>query len=155
MKKKLKWIGFAVVAVLIMIQFIRPERTNPQADETLAYDRYLKVDEDIAQMLRRSCFDCHSNQTVWPWYSQVAPVSWFLARDVKNGRRHLNFSAWGTYNPTRRLIVLNNIAEEVSSGGMPYPPYLLLHRDAGLDSAARKLIADWADREKDRLSQQP
>lgn len=155
MKKKLKWIGFAVVAVLIMIQFIRPERTNPRADETLAYDRYLKVDEDIAQMLRRSCFDCHSNQTVWPWYSQVAPVSWFLARDVKNGRRHLNFSAWGTYNPTRRLIVLNNIAEEVSSGGMPYPPYLLLHRDAGLDSAARKLIADWADREKDRLSQQP
>lgn len=155
MKSGLKWAVVATVIVLIGVQFIRPERTNPGAAEALAYDRYLKVDDDIAQMLRRSCFDCHSNQTVWPWYSQVAPASWLLARDVKNGRKHLNFSAWGTYNPTRQLIVLNNIAEEVSSGGMPYPPYLLLHRDAALDSTARKKIADWADREKDRLSQQP
>jgi hypothetical protein len=154
-KRVLRWAVGAAVVLMIGIQFIRPERTNPQADEASAYDRYLNVDEDIAHMLRRSCFDCHSNQTVWPWYSQVAPASWLLARDVKNGRRHLNFSAWGTYKITRQLIVLNNIAEEVSSGGMPDPPYLLLHHDAALDSAARKKIADWADREKERLSQLP
>ena len=80
------------------------------------------------------------------------PSSWLVARDVKEGRRHLNFSTWGRYAEGRRLLALEGIAEEVGEGRMPYPPYLLLHPEARLDSAARAKIVNWAHRESDRLT---
>jgi hypothetical protein len=134
------------------MQLIRPEMTNPPVDPDMAVERFLVIEPEVGTLLRTACYDCHSNQTVWPWYANVAPASWLLSRDVKEGRAHLNFSTWGTYAEGRRVLALEGIAEEVGGGGMPFPPYLVLHPEANLDSVARRKIVDWAHRESDRLA---
>jgi hypothetical protein len=151
-RRILKWIAISGVILFAGIQFIRPETTNPPVDPELAADRFLVIDPDVATLLRTACFDCHSNETVWPWYAHVAPASWLVARDVNEGRKHLNLSTWGEYAGPRRVLALEEIAEEVHGGSMPYPPYLLLHPEAKLDSAARARIVGWATRESDRLA---
>jgi hypothetical protein len=145
-------IGVAVLAVAV--QVFRPSRDNPVAEPALAAASHLRIPPRVAAILRTSCFDCHSNETQWPWYSNVAPASWLLARDVSQGRRHLNFSEWGRYPQSRQVSLLGNIAEEVSGEGMPYPPYLILHSDARLSKATRDTLVAWANDEQDRLFSQ-
>jgi hypothetical protein len=116
----------------------------------MAADQFLSIEPEIGELLRTACYDCHSNETRWPWYAHVAPASWLLARDVNEGRKHLNFSAWGKYAEGRRLLALDGIAEEVAESEMPLPPYLLLHPEADMDSSARARLIDWAHREADR-----
>jgi hypothetical protein len=151
-RKILRWGIIAVAVVGVGIQFVRPERTNPPIDPALDVERFLYVEPEVAALLRTACYDCHSNETKWPWYSNVAPSSWLLARDVNDGRRHLNFSNWGIYPTGRQVNTLESIAEEVLEENMPYPPYLLLHPEARIDSAQRNTIIQWARRESDRLS---
>jgi len=105
-------------------------------------------------MLRTSCFDCHSNESVWPWYSNIAPASWLVARDVAQGRKRLNFSEWANYPQSRQVSLLGNIAEEVKNEEMPYPPYLILHSEARLSRADRDSLIAWANDEQDRLFSQ-
>lgn len=150
-RRLLKKILLILGILAVGIQFIRPSHENPTADPSLAAARHLRIPARIEGMLRTSCFDCHSNETRWPWYTQVAPASWLLARDVSQGRRHLNFSEWGGYPQSRQVSLLGNIAEEVSSGEMPYPPYLLLHLEAKLSPADRDTLVAWANDEQDRL----
>lgn len=144
MKKKLLWIVVVLVVAAAGAQFFQPDRTNPPADPALDLARHTPVPEDIYRVLRQACYDCHSNETVWPWYGSVSPVSWLLARDVTAGRRHLNFSLWGKYPLARRESALREIREQVASGLMPLAPYVAMHSEADLDSAARKRIVDWA-----------
>jgi hypothetical protein len=151
MGRVLKWVGVVFVVAFVGIQFVRPDMTNPQEDESLFYANHVRVPPEIAQILERSCFDCHSQRTVWPWYSQVAPISWFLAKDVANGRKHLNFSRWGAYAKVRQMTALNDIVDEVSSNGMPLPNYLTLHSEARLDSTDRAKIIAWAESEKENI----
>lgn len=152
MKRILTWVAISGIILFAAIQLIRPERTNPPVEPDLAAGRYLVIDPDVETLLRTACYDCHSHETVWPWYAQVAPASWLLARDVSEGRRHLNFSAWGGYAESRRVLALEEIAEEVQAGTMPFAPYLLLHPEAKLDSASRARIIEWATRESDRIA---
>ncbi len=152
MKKKLAWFMAVLTLIVIGMQAIRPDRLNPPTVDSLAIAHHLRIDPDIAQLLRTACFDCHSNETRWPWYSEIAPASWLLARDVSEGRKRLNFSLWGKYAGVRQLTALSGIAEEVSEETMPYPPYLLLHPEARLDSVARQRIVAWAERESDRIA---
>jgi hypothetical protein len=105
----------------------------------------------VAAVLRRACYDCHSLETRWPWYSSIAPASWLVARDVQNGRRHVNFSMWGRYPVSRRVESLGDIHDEVADRGMPLQQYLLLHPDAKLSDAERDSILAWTDRETARL----
>lgn len=142
-------IGFGVLAVAM--QFFRPGRENPTTDPALAAPSHLRMSARIEEMLRTSCYNCHSNESRWPWYSHVAPASWLVARDVNQGRRHLNFSLWGGYTPARRVSLLGTIADQVSGGEMPYPPYLLLHGEAKLTPEQRDSLVDWAAEEQDRL----
>ena len=151
-KKILRWVLISAGVMLLGMQLFRPDMTNPPVDAKLAADRFLVIDPEVGALLRTACYDCHSNETRWPWYAQVAPASWLLARDVKEGRNHLNFSTWGRYAEGRRLLALEDIAEEVAEERMPFPPYLLLHPEAKLDSGARGKIVDWAHRESDRLA---
>lgn len=152
MKKIFKWAGIVLLVLFAGAQFIRPSMENPASDESLFYVNHLAVPSDIAAIITRSCLDCHSHKTTWPWYSQIAPASWLVADDVKQGRRHLNFSLWGKYAPSRQLIALTDIADEVSGGDMPLPQYLLLHPGAALDSAARKKLAAWAEFQKELIN---
>ena len=106
----------------------------------------------VSRLVTTACFDCHSNETRWPWYSYVAPVSWLVADDVASGRRHLNFSEWGKYPKSKRVLKLGQIYEQVSKGEMPIQQYLYIHSDARLTAADRDSITDWTERERDKLT---
>jgi hypothetical protein len=151
MKKKLKIGLYILIAIGAIIQVFRPDRSNPEFDRTKDIGELAGMDSSIARLFRRSCYDCHSYETRWPWYSNVAPVSWLLASDVDGGRRHVNFSIWGKYAPSRRSQSLDDMHDEITSGDMPLPKYLVLHPDARLTQAERDSIVAWADREKARL----
>lgn len=152
MGRKWKIVAAAAIAILIAIQFVRPERSNPPSDPTLAITAQKDLPAGVRAVMERSCYDCHSNQTRWPWYSGVAPVSWFVAEDVQEGRKHLNFSEWGTYTLKRQIAKLEMIASEVDKGEMPMERYLWLHRDAVLSEADKDLLTGWAGNLSDSLA---
>lgn len=134
----------ALVA-LVIAQAFRIEKTNPPAQQNVA------TPPEVAAVLRRACFDCHSNETVWPWYSNLAPVSWLLARDVREGRRELNFSTWNAYDAKNQAKKLRETAKEVAEGEMPPWLYLALHRDAALSQADVERLRAWTAEEMAKL----
>jgi cytochrome c551/c552 len=123
---------------MIGIQFVPVERTNPPSTGMI------DAPEEVMVVLRRSCFDCHSNETVWPWYSYVAPVSWLVADDVLDGRRHLNFSEWSTYIPKRQNHKRTEIGEMVEVGIMPLWFYVPLHPKAEMSEDDIALLVAWS-----------
>ena len=136
-----------IVLLLIGIQFIRPDRTNPSVDPTEA----LQAPEEVAAILRRSCYDCHSNETKWPWYSAVAPMSWSIASHVREGRKALNFSRYRTIDPKIKAKRLNRMIKTTRNGMMPLPSYLWLHKDAKLSPEDKQTIETWAESELQKL----
>ena len=138
MKTNLVRIVLAVVIALVGIQFIPVNRSNPPVEEEVPASLEVKA------MLKRACYDCHSNETIWPGYSQVAPVSWLLAWDVGEGREELNFSTWNRYSQKKRTKIIKEIWEEVQEGEMPPWFYLPLHPDARLSDSDRSLLRAWA-----------
>ncbi len=135
-----KWVLAGVAVLLVAIQFFQPDRSNPPADPQGTYEAMAKPDAELAAALRRACYDCHSNETRWPWYSRVAPVSWLLANHVREGRGHLNFSEWGRYSPQAARRRLEEACEEVREGKMPLRSYLFLHPEARLTPKEANLI---------------
>jgi Haem-binding domain len=152
-KKILKWTAIALAVVFAALQFIRPARTNPPVDESRTIQAHTRITPEVATILDRSCNDCHSNQTRWPWYSNVAPVSWFVVNHVNDGRREMNFSDWAQYSQDERERYLKKICLEVKQGAMPLPSYLRLHHEAKLSSDDIKALCDWASMESQRISQ--
>ena len=148
MKKKLKWIFGALVAAFALLQFTNPARTNPPVKKDFPITN---APPQVAAMLRASCYDCHSQETRWPWYSRVAPVSWLVASDVNDGRKHLNLSDWPVDDPKRAAKKLENMSEEIGYGDMPLKKYTLIHADARLTDGQRKELTDWLDAEAARL----
>ncbi|MGA3164349.1 MAG: heme-binding domain-containing protein [Verrucomicrobiota bacterium] len=149
MKKVLKWILGAVVVTFALLQFANPARTNPPVVHDFLAATMPPI--EITGMFRAACYDCHSHQTKWPWYSRVAPVSWLVASDVQEGRRHLNFSDWPVGNPDRAARWLENISEQLGYNEMPPVQYTLIHADARLTAGQRQQLIHWADQEAARL----
>ena len=106
---------------------------------------------EVSRLFQRSCMDCHSNSTNWPWYSYVAPTSWLVERDVHSGRRHLNLSGWQQYTNEQKQKLLADIASVVKNGEMPLPQYLLIHRQAALSSQEIETLYQWARTERKKL----
>lgn len=127
-----------VVFVLVALQIIPVTRDNPPVTAEI------HASPAVASILRRACYDCHSNETVWPWYSHVAPVSFLIANDVHHGRRHVNFSTWGTLTPAKQAKNVQDIWEEVSEGEMPMSIYVPLHHDARLSDLDKRALEAWA-----------
>lgn len=139
----LKGIGYAAGVLAIGIQFVRPARTNPPTDASRTLFARAAVPAPAADVLRRACRDCHSNDTRWPWYSGVAPVSWFVIDHVNHGRSHFNYSDWAQYDreETRRLIESScKFARDYS---MPLPSYLRMHREARLTPQDIDALCAW------------
>ncbi len=130
-------IGVGVLAVLALIQVVRPPRGNPP----VAAD--LQASPEVKRVLRRACYDCHSNETIWPWYSHVAPVSWLVSYDVQAGRKALNFSDWGTLSAAEQAELRGEIAESIAEGEMPPWYYSPMHPDARLSPADVSLLDAW------------
>ena len=126
------------VALLVAVQLVPVDRSNPVVQSDI------DAPADVEAILRRSCYDCHSHETVWPWYSRVAPVSWLVAHDVEEGRGHLNFSEWPVTDFEDRESELRDIADEIAKGEMPLGIYLVMHREARLSEAESRLLVDWA-----------
>ena len=135
----MKKIIIALIVIFVGIQFIPVERTNPP----VSWD--INAPENISQILRTSCYDCHSNETVWPWYSKIAPVSFLVAGDVNEGRKHLNFSEWDKYEADKREKILEEIVEEIEKEAMPPTSYTFTHPNAKLDDHRIKLIKEWVN----------
>jgi hypothetical protein len=152
LKRKLKWLFVAFVAGFALLQLTNPPRTNPPVvSDFIATNA---PPPQIAAMLRAACYDCHSSETRWPWYSRVAPMSWLIANDVKEGRKHLNLSDW-PHDPTRAAKRLENMSDEIGSGEMPLAKYTKIHADARLTESQRKELTDWLDAEATRLKSMP
>jgi hypothetical protein len=151
MNRAVKLAAAALVAAVAASAAFGPGRTNPAVDRAAALD-VGAVPPPVATVLREACFDCHSNETRWPWYASVPPVSLLVAHDVETGRSHLNFSAWGTYNRFDRADMLDDACKRVTSGEMPIWPYRLLHPKARLSAADITTLCDWTQGEADRLA---
>ena len=151
MKKKLKWIFAALVAVFALLQLMNPTRTNPTVTPGHDLMATNAPPPQIAALLHAACYDCHSYETKWPWYSRIAPVSWLVAGDVKDGRERMNFSDWPCELPERAAKRLGRISEEVGYKDMPPSKYTLMHPEARLTADQRQQLIHWADQEAARL----
>jgi mono/diheme cytochrome c family protein len=154
-RKYLRYALFALVAGLIVLQFfsadLPPKEPRPSTDLIATGE----VPVPIESILQTSCYDCHSVETNYPWYSGVAPVSWLVAKDVREGRDELNFSDWTTLARRKKVLRLEDIKEVVMDGHMPLPIYVVIHWDAKLSDEQRKQIADWADSYQDQVLSGP
>ena len=141
-----------LLLVLIAIQFVRPplNRSNasPSADDFIVK---FAPPPELAGMLRHGCYDCHSNDTRYPWYSRVQPVAWWLASHINDGKRRLNFSVFGSYDRKRQAKKLDQIADQVSNREMPLGSYTWIHRDAHFTDAQIRALTDWIDAQTDKV----
>lgn len=152
MSRRVKQTAVVFVVVFAAAQLVRPERANPATDVSRTIQAQVGTSGALAAVLDRSCRDCHSNNTVWRWYTQVAPVSWLMARGVAEGRKAVNFSEWAGYPPEVQRTLLSASCQDVSSGKMP-GPYTLLRSETRLSpqdneticAAARQAEANAAD----------
>lgn len=153
MRKILKIAAVVLVAAFVIAQFIRPNFSNPPVVPGETLEDSTPVPAEVQMVMSRSCNDCHSNKTVYPWYSQITPFNWFLANHIEDGRKEVNFSVWNTYTPKRKAKKLEEICEQLNAKEMPLPSYLWIHRDAVLSVEQSKLLCDWATAEAEKIKQ--
>lgn len=152
MLKVVKYFALSVALIILAIQFIRPEKSNPPVDETRTLAAHTAMTPAVEGILQRACMDCHSNQTRWPWYSQVAPVSWMVIDHVNDGREELNLSNWADYDKQTQAGLLGDICATVKHGKMPLPSYINMHAEAALTVAERQLLCEWATAEMKKIN---
>ncbi len=142
---KKKTIGVILLAILVIIQFVpsgRPEVIKNNPNDLLLNN---EVPREVAAMLRAACYDCHSNESVFPWYASVAPVSFLVNRDIRHGRDELNFSNWEALGKVDKARLLDDITEALDEEEMPLPIYPPLHPEARLSEEDRLLLIEWAE----------
>ena len=138
---------FIVVIILILIQFIRPARNVSTTASSSSKDiaALYPVPDSVMNILKVSCYDCHSNHTIYPWYSNVQPVGWWLQKHVNDGKRHANYAEFGSYNVKRQAHVLGETVEQLKRSDMPLTSYLWIHKDSRLTDGQRQTLVLWAD----------
>ena len=142
MRKTLFWL----IAVLIVLQFFRPDRNNVSAGPSAAnINNFAAVPADIDQLLKTSCYDCHSNNTRYPWYAGVQPVGWWLGKHISEGKKELNFDAFGDYPLRRRYHKLEELEDMVDHDEMPLASYTLLHKAARLSAEQKRQLVAWSE----------
>ncbi len=138
-KKIIFWslLGFA------LIQFIATDKVNPPIDHKVNFFDAKKTPEKIQELIKNACYDCHSNETVYPKYAYIAPISWSVKSHINEGREHLNFSIWDTYNKDLKENMLSEAVETVHNKTMPMPGYIVYHKEANLSDAERALLTKY------------
>lgn len=134
-----------LLAFLVIIQFIRPTKNESPGPFPNDITTQYAMPAEVATVLKRSCFDCHSNNTEYPWYASIQPVAWWLNGHITGAKEELNFSEFTTYSPKKARHKLEEVADAVTEGWMPLKSYLWGHPDAKLSPEEAKLIADWAN----------
>ena len=136
--------AYAAVVVAAGIQLVRPARTNPSTDPSRTLRSRGAVPPAVAAVLERACRDCHSNDTRWPWYSNVAPVSWFVIDHVNHGRSHFNYSDWAKYDRNEAARLIKDSCDFARKGTMPLPSYLRMHDEARLSPQDVESLCSWS-----------
>ncbi len=137
-----------VLVAFIIIQFFPIDKKNPAPTPGMDFIKIKKTDPEVAAIINRSCYDCHSNETRYPWYSNIAPSSWILKNHIDEGRKELNFSTFAVYEPKMQAHKLQECIEMVEKKEMPLESYFIGHQDAKLSDAQRKILTDYFKKEK-------
>lgn len=153
MKKALKIVLILAVVAFVTAQFYRPNTLSAPIVQAETLEATTEVPANVAEILKRSCNDCHTNQTNYPWYSHVTPVNWLLADHIDEGRRELNFSVWNTYAAKKKRHKFDEICDQIIGGEMPHKQYLWLHAEAKLSNADKRTLCEWARAEKSKVAE--
>ncbi|MCB0430753.1 MAG: heme-binding domain-containing protein [Flavobacteriales bacterium] len=140
---KKKRVFGVVIALLLLIQVFRIDKSNPNAAPEKDFIAMTNPPPGVASLLKTACYDCHSDLTTYPWYTNIAPVSWWIKRHINEGRKHLNFSLWGDYNAKKASHKMEECYELVSEGEMPLSSYVWVHAEAALNTEQRKALTDF------------
>ena len=138
--------------LLVAAQFIRPAKNISAAVDTADISGKFAVPPEVKRVLQNACYDCHSNRTRYPWYAEIQPIGWWLAKHVKDGKAHLNFSEFATYSPKRTADKLDQISDEVSQHVMPLFSYKWGHTEARLPAAEKEAVVTWGDNLHDEIA---
>lgn len=140
-----------ILAIFIILQFIRPPGNRSMGESVNAIETRYPVPAEVHNLLRRSCYDCHSNHTVYPWYSYVEPVGWLLNSDITEGKEELNFDEFASYTAFRQFRRFGAIRQQIEDGKMPLPKYTLLHGSAILTPEEKERIFNWVQAMQDTM----
>jgi len=138
--------------VLLAIQFVQPVRNQSAQNSEMGIASITKVPENVQAILQNSCYDCHSNNTRYPWYAAIQPGSWWMASHIKKGKEELNFDEFGKYSKRRQLSKLKAIQGSLEDQTMPLPSYLLIHKGASLSLSDQKILKEWAEDVRNEIS---
>lgn len=132
---------FVLLALFLLAQFIRPDTSTPGSDPALDLIAITQPGDDVAALLRTACYDCHSNETKYPWYDRITPVNWWVQHHVNEGREEGNFSQWGALSERKRAHFVDEAAELIGNGEMPLPSYTWMHGEAALNPDQRRVLS--------------
>ena len=138
----MKKVFLGIVVVFILVQMIRPNK-NDSRNDINHISTVIEVPDEVKEILKTSCNDCHSNFTVYPWYNEIAPISWYLASHVNDGKKHLNFSEWTVYNKNQQNHILKDLEEVLETHEMPLKSYLWIHKESELTNDEYKVLMAW------------
>lgn len=150
MSKKKK-IGIVILVILVIIQFIRPKRNKSTEVQVNDITAAMDVPNDVMNVLKKSCYDCHSNNTNDTWYINIQSIGWLVNHHIEEGKDELNFSEWAKYKPKRKAHKMEEIAEMVNEDDMPMSSYTIMHGEAKLSAVQKKLLVEWAMAANDSL----
>ena len=155
MKKIIKKILFIGLIIFLLMQLYQPARNESfEQDITANFTKVYNVPKNVEAILRTSCYDCHSNNTNYPWYSNVQPVGFFMEHHIKEAKEDLNFDEWGKYSKRKQENKLDRIVKQIKSDEMPLALYTLIHKNARLTTVQKEEIMDWLSKIKDSISSQ-
>lgn len=144
MKKFLKYLLYFGLVVLVVIQFFRPKANASAVDANHQITAAFVVPDQVQTILKKACNDCHSNNTVYPWYSKIQPVAWWLDEHVNDGKKHINFDEYASYKLRRQYHKFEEIIEQVESNEMPLSSYTLIHSEAKLTASEKAILIAWS-----------
>jgi len=147
MGRRLKIVGIGLIVLLVVLQFFRPERNSAPVETEQDMLAVVSPPEHIATLLKDACYDCHSNQTLYPWYEKISPVSWALSQHIKEGKMDLNFSEYGSMDQVDRIGLLVETCDVLDAGTMPLQSYMLFHKNARVSQEEREMICNWTEEE--------
>ena len=144
--KIVKKVALALLVIFVALQFYRPEKNQAQGNHTALFITQTNPSPEVKLILQESCYDCHSNNTEYPWYNNVAPVSYWLSNHIKDGKKHLNFSDWGNYDNKKKDHKLEEVVDMIEAGEMPLNEYTWTHETAKLTEEQQNAVIAWANK---------
>jgi len=155
MKKIIKKILFIGLIIFLLMQLYQPARNESfEQDITANFTKVYKVPKNVEAILRTSCYDCHSNNTNYPWYSYIQPARFLMESHIKEGKENLNFNEWGKYSKRRQNSKLESISKQIQTDQMPLAFYTLLHKNTVLNTNQKELVINWIHKIQDSISLQ-